>query len=180
MHLLVANVTTHGSDFALLALRLGLAAVFMAHGINHIIGGGKIAGTARWFDSLGMRPGILHAWVASLTEAGAGALLALGLLTPIAAAGVVGVMVVALITNHLKNGFFIFRPGEGYEYVVTLALMGIVIACAGPGSWSLDAHIASGRLLDLSGWPGLAIGAGGGIGGALALVGTCWRPKRSA
>jgi hypothetical protein len=38
-------------------------------------------------------------------------------------------MLVALITNHLKNGFFIFRPGEGYEYVLTLL---VVALCLGP------------------------------------------------
>ena len=79
----------------LLLLRLAVGFVFLAHGYNHIFGGGKIAGTGRWFDSLGMRPGILHAWIASLTELGAGALLMLGLLTPLAGAGVVGMMLVA-------------------------------------------------------------------------------------
>jgi putative oxidoreductase len=175
----LANVTPHATDLGLLLLRLGLGVVFLAHGINHIIGGGKIAGTGRWFDSLGMRPGILHAWVASLTEAGAGLLLALGLLTSLAGAGVVGVMVVALITNHIKNGFFIFRPGEGYEYVVTLLLLGIVIATAGPGAWSLDAHIASGKLLDLCGKTGLIISVAAGGGGGLALLAGFWRPKRT-
>ena len=126
---------------ALLIGRLALAGVFLAHGIRHIFGGGKIAGTARWFESLGMRPGIVHAWVASLTEVGAGALLILGLLTPVACAGVVGVMLVAWITNHLKNGFFIFRPGEGWEYVMTLTVVGILIGTLGPGDWSVDAHL---------------------------------------
>src|ERR1039458_2542347 len=107
-------VTEHSVDFALLVLRLTAGAVFLAHGINHVFGGGKIAGTGRWFESLGMRPGRMHAWTASLTEVGSGALLVAGLLTPMAAAGVVGVMLVAWITNHAKNGFFIFRPGEGY------------------------------------------------------------------
>ena len=69
-------------NVALLILRLGVAAVFLAHGIRHIFGGGKIAGTGRWFESLGVRPGIVHAWVASVTEVGAGALLLLGFLTP--------------------------------------------------------------------------------------------------
>ena len=55
-------------NLALLALRGGVGAVMLAHGINHIFGGGKIAGTARWFASLGMKPGILHAWLASITE----------------------------------------------------------------------------------------------------------------
>ena len=80
-----------------------------------------------------MKPGVLHAWLASLTELGAGTMLVLGLLTPLAAAGVVGVMLVALITNHIKNGFFIFRPGEGYEYVLTLCMVGLAIGALGAG-----------------------------------------------
>ncbi len=40
-------------NLALLVLRCGLGAVMLAHGINHIFGGGKIAGTGRWFQSLG-------------------------------------------------------------------------------------------------------------------------------
>jgi putative oxidoreductase len=103
------------ANLALLIFRLAVGGVFIAHGVNHIVGGGRIAGTARWFESLGMRPSWVHAWTASLTEIGAGALLVLGLLTPLAGAGVIGVMLVAWVTNHLKNGFFIFRPGEGWE-----------------------------------------------------------------
>ena len=125
-------------DLALLLLRLGVAAVMLAHGIRHVFGGGKIAGTARWFGSMGMRMPMLQAWLASLTEIGAGTLLVLGLLTPLAAAGVVGVMAVAWIANHFKNGFFIFNKGEGYEYVMTLLLCGVVLGSVGPGSWSLD------------------------------------------
>ena len=45
----------------------------------------------------------------------------LGLFTPLAAAAVVGTMVVALVANHAKNGFFIFRPGEGDEYVLMIS-----------------------------------------------------------
>ena len=48
-------------DLALLVLRCGVAAVMLAHGINHVFGGGRIAGTGRWFESLGMRPGRVHA-----------------------------------------------------------------------------------------------------------------------
>ena len=131
-------MTEHSIDLALLVLRVAAGAVFLAHGINHIFGGGKIKGTAGWFESLGMKPGYLHAWTASLTEIGAGGLLVLGLLTPVAAAGVIGVMLVAWITNHARNGFFIFRKGEGYEYVMTLTVVGLVIAILGPGNWSVD------------------------------------------
>jgi putative oxidoreductase len=166
-----------GSDAASLALlvfRIALGVVFLAHGWNHVFGGGKIAGTGRWFESLGMKPGVLHAWLASLTELGAGTMLVLGLLTPLAAAGVVGVMLVALITNHLKNGFFIFRPGEGYEYVLTLCMVGLAIGALGAGKFSIDDAID----LDWTGWTGLAIAGIAGGGGALLLLAVFWRrPK---
>ena len=109
-------------NFALLLLRCGVGAVMLAHGINHIRP--TIDGTAGWFASMGMKPGKLHAWLASLTEIGCGILLILGLLTPFAAAGIVGVMAVAWMINHRGNGFFIFRPGEGWEYVMTLGIVG--------------------------------------------------------
>ncbi|HZT66647.1 MAG TPA: DoxX family protein [Acidimicrobiales bacterium] len=164
------------TDLALLVLRLTLGIVFLAHGYNHIFGGGKIAGTGRWFDSLGMRPGLLHAWVASLTELGCGALLVLGLLTPLAAAGVIGVMVVAWITNHRNAGFFVFRrPTEGWEYVMTLTLIGFVAAILGSGAWGVDPHIGLQRLF---GWTGFWIALGAGVGGGLALLAVFWRPPR--
>ena len=161
------------ADLALLILRLAMAAVFFAHGYNHVFRGGKIAGTGRWFESLGMKPGVVHAWLASLTELGSGVLLAVGLLTPLAGAGVVGTMLVAWITNHRKNGFFIFRPGEGYEYVMTLTFAGAAIGMTGAGKWSLDYAL---DVFDPPGWEGFWIVALAGVGGAAALLATCWRP----
>jgi putative oxidoreductase len=137
------------ADVSLLVLRASLGTVFIAHGYNHIFGGGKIAGTARWFESLGMKPGLLHAWTASLTEVGSGKLLLLGLVTPLACAGVVGTMLVAWTTNHLRNGFFIFRPGEGYEYVMTQTLAAIGLAGVGSGKLTVDHAI---NWFDPPGW----------------------------
>lgn len=161
-------------SLVLLLWRIAVGVVFVAHGYNHIWGGGRIAGTARWFEGLGMRPGRLHAWTASLTELAAGALLVVGLLTPLAAAGVIGVMVVAWVTNHRSNGFFIFRPGEGYEYVMTLTFCGIALAGLGAGRYSLDHAVG---ILDPPGWWGVLL-AGVGVAGALVLLGVFWRPAR--
>ena len=159
--------------FALAALRGVLGVVFIAHGWNHIFGGGRIQGTGRWFASLGMRPAIVHAWVASLTELGSGCLLLLGAATPIACAGVIGTMVVAWATNHRTNGFFIFRPGEGYEYVLTLAVAGAALAGLGAGRWSVD-HLAG--WFDPPGLGGILSGVLLGAGGAAVLLVLCWRP----
>ena len=163
-----------GVSAGLLILRVMVGIVMLAHGYNHIFRGGKIKGTAGWFESLGMKPGILHAWLASLTELGAGVMLIVGFLTPLAAAGVVGVMLVALITNHIGNGFFIFRPGEGYEYVLTLAMVGLSIGAIGAGKFSVDHAID----LDWTGWTGLLIAGVAGGGGAALLLAVFWRPPK--
>lgn len=163
-------------DLALLAFRVGVGAVFVAHGYNHIFGGGKIAGTGRWFDALGMKPGLMHAWTASLTEVGSGVLLILGLATPLAAAGVIGTMLVAWITNHRTNGFFIFRPGEGYEYVMTLTFCGVALGGVGAGGWSLDRAV---HWFQPPGWIGLGVAVIAGAGGAVMLLVTFWRPMGS-
>ncbi|MCU1380018.1 MAG: putative rane protein [Acidimicrobiales bacterium] len=162
-------------NLALLAFRVAIGIVFLAHGINHIFRGGKIAGTGRWFESLGMRPGVVHAWMASLVEVGAGILLVLGLGMPLAGAGVMGTMLVAWITNHRKNGFFIFRPGEGYEYVMTLTFCGLALGTVGGGEWGLDHAIFEN---DLVGVTGLFVTLIGGVGGALLLLAAFWRPEK--
>jgi putative oxidoreductase len=161
-----------GVSAGVLLLRIVVGVVMLAHGYNHVFLGGRIAGTGRWFASLGMRPGELHAWLASVTELVAGALLVVGFLTPLAAAGVVGVMLVAWIINHRKNGFFIFRPGEGYEYVMTLCVCGIALGALGGGRYSID-HALD---LDWYGWSGLLTALLAGGGGALALLAVFWRP----
>ncbi|MGI8335542.1 DoxX family protein [Actinomadura scrupuli] len=160
------------ADIAAVVLRAAIGGTMIAHGWNHAFGGGRLPGTARWFESIGVRPGRVHAVVATLTELGAGSLLVLGLLNALAAAAVVGTMVVALVTNHLRNGFFIFRPGEGYEYVLMIILVSCALAALGPGRLSLD-HAAG---LGMTGWAGLLIAVAAGGGGAALLLVTSWRP----
>jgi putative oxidoreductase len=162
-------------DLALVAFRVTIGIVLLAHGYNHVLGGGRIAGTAKWFESLGMRLGRLHAWSASLTELVAGALLILGLAVPLAGAATIGVMLVAWLTNHRKNGFFIFRPGEGYEYVFVLTASGVVFAGLGGGRWSLD-HLIG---WELPSWAFLGFAALG-VAGALAQLALFWRPGATA
>jgi len=163
-------------NLAALVLRLVVGGTMMAHGWNHAFGGGRLPGTARWFESIGIRPGRVHALAATVTELGAGGLLILGLLTPLAAAGVVGTMLVALVANHARNGFFIFRPGEGYEYVLMITLVSGAIGALGAGDWSLD-HAAG---FSVTGWAGLAIAALAGAAGAALLLAACWRPRPAA
>jgi putative oxidoreductase len=162
-------------NLALLVLRLTLAIVMFAHGWAHLFSGGRIPGVASWFDSLGMRPGKLHAWLASLTEVGVAPLLALGLLTPVAMAATAGLLIVAWVTNHRDAGFFVYnRPTEGYEYVMSLVAMSFVGAVLGAGEWSLDRALDLDG--DLSGWVGAVIFLVVGVGGAAGLLLVFWRP----
>ena len=165
-------------DLVLLLLRVGVGFVMFAHGFNHAFRGGRIPGAGRWFASMGMRWGLLQGWLATLTELVSGPLLALGLLTPFGAAAVIGITFVAWAIHHRKNGFFIFRPGEGYEYVMVLGLAGLAIGVLGAGQWSLDEALNIRD--DLFGVRGLAIAAGLGLGGALALLAVAWRPPKPA
>lgn len=173
------NPDVDAINLGLLVIRVTLAVVMFAHGWNHLFGGGRIEGTAGWFESLGMRPGRLHAWTASLTELGVAPLLALGLLTPLACAGVIGVLTVAWVTNHRDAGFFVFkRPTEGWEYLMTLVLVALALALLGPGEWSLDDPL--GLVEDLAGWTGLLIAGLLGFGAAVLTLAVFWRPEAPA
>src|ERR1700742_1454523 len=119
------------ADVALLLMRVTIGVTMMLHGFNHWRGGGKIAGTARWFSGLGLRNGTLQAWLSVVTEIGAGLLLIVGLATPLACAAVISVMLVAGLLAHRRNGFFVFK--DGYEYVLLIAVVCLMLGATGPG-----------------------------------------------
>lgn len=163
-------------DVGLLIVRLAIGLTMAAHGYAKIFRGGRLPGTARWFDSIGMRPGRLHAPLAALTEIGGGIALAAGLLTPLAAAAIVAVMLVAAWTVHRGCGFFIV--GNGWEYNFILAISAVGLAVAGAGALSLDAAIGLGALG--RGWPGLLIVLAAGLGGGIAQLTLFFRPPARA
>ncbi|MQY27680.1 DoxX family protein [Nocardia aurantia] len=161
----------HVADVALFLIRVVVGITMIAHGVNHWIGSGKIAGTARWFGGLGLKQPVLQAWLSVLTEVGAGVLLIFGLLTSFAAAAVVSVMLVAGLLAHRPNGFFVFK--EGYEYVLVLAVVSVAIGILGPGWLSLD-HAAD---IEITGWAGGGIALLLGIAGTAGLLATFYRPQ---
>ena len=161
-------------DFALLVLRAALGLMLMAHGANKVKGGLDNAG--KWFSSMGMHRGGLQARLAAATELGCGLLLVLGLLTPFAAAGVIGVMTVAGIVAHRNNGFFVFRPGQGWEYVAIIAVAAFAVGTIGPGEWSIDHAIG----IDVDNWWGALVAGLLGIGSGVATLAVFWRPPVKA
>src|SRR6202789_2075410 len=160
-------------DVGLLILRLVLGLTLAAHGFNKFFGGGRIPGTAGWFESIGMRYGTFQAVVAATTEISAGLGLAAGLLTPIPAAGFVALMLVAAWTVHRHNGFFIVK--EGWEYNLVLAVTAVAIATTRPGRLSLGYQIF-GPPLFRPGWHGLFGSLLLGIGGAFGQLALFYRP----
>jgi putative oxidoreductase len=167
------NLTATQFDTIMLILRVIAGPTIFAHGYNKMFRGGTIPGTAGWFDSMGMKPnGKVHAYVASVNEMGCGLLILFGLLTPFAAAGVIGTMVVAGWTVHRK-AFFIVK--EGWEIVMVMGVLFWTIGAFGPGQWSLDHALGLSDTIN-DGLIGAAIAAGLGIGAGVLTLAACYRP----
>jgi len=163
-------------DIGLLVLRLVFGLFLVCHGYNKVFGGGGLKGTAGWFGSMGMKWPMWQARIAAATEVGAGLLFAAGLITPLAAAGMIGLMVVAIVTAHWKVGFFIFKPNQGWEYCASIAAVAFVVGLTGAGRWSLD-HAFD---IHVKGWLGGIIAAVVGVGGAVGQLALCYRPKAAS
>lgn len=156
-------------EIGLLLLRLAVGLTLAAHGTQKLFGwfgGPGLDGAGKGMETLGFLPGRRHAFMAGLTELGGGLLLALGLMTPVAASVVFAVMLVAGVSAHGTRGFFL--ANGGYEYTLVLGVSGLSIAFTGPGSLSLDALLG----LNLGGvlWGGAALLVGV-AGGAIQLGG---------
>jgi putative oxidoreductase len=163
-------------NLVLLMMRGFLGLMIFAHGFQKFFRGGKIAGTAGWFERIGMKPGRINAYAAATTELGVGVLLAVGFLTQFAAAGLIALMVVAIITVHRKNGFFNFRKGEGIEYNLCVAVMALATGTLGAGKYSLDhAWHPYHWSMTTSLWFTLALG----VGGAALQLALFYRPPQS-
>ena len=159
---------------ALIALRVVAGVVFLAHGVKHFINREK---TIRWTASIGFRSPPIQWFFMTFAEIAVGIGLLAGLLTSISVAGAIGILFVAFWTVHRHAGFWVSaRPDEGYEYVLTLAVVGVALALAGPGEWSLD-H-ALGIADDLDGVMGALVAAGGLVVGVLQLV-VFYRPSQA-
>jgi putative oxidoreductase len=150
-------------------LRALLGALFVGHGAQKVLGkfgGYGPDGTGQFFESLGLRPGKPLALAAGATEMGGGALLGVGLATPVAAAGLTSVMSTAAWTVHRPNGPWIDKGGYEYTAVITAALLAIV--ADGPGALSLDALRGRKRWGLGAGLAALAVG----VGASAALIAT--------
>jgi len=125
-------------DTGLLIVRIVFGVLLIGHGTQKLFGwfgGYGLEGTGGFFHSLGFRPGRAMAAVAGLSEAGGGLLLALGLLTPLAGAAIVGTLLVAA-SVHVEKG--LWGTNGGYELALVYGVLAAAVAVSGPGSASLD------------------------------------------
>lgn len=130
-------LSTPGHDVGLLLLRLVLGLTMAAHGTQKLFGwfgGGGVSGTGRFFTASGYPAGDTMAVVAGLTETLGGLGLALGLLTPLAGAAIVGTLINAIAVHGL--GAF-FAP-KGIEYELLLTVGAAALALTGPGRYAVD------------------------------------------
>ena len=156
-------------DEGLLIVRVVLGATIAAHGAQKLFGwfgGSGLAGTAGWLESMGFRPARLHASVNGLAEFGGGLSLAFGFLTPLGAAAVAGVMIVAIATVHWSNGFF--NTSGGYEFNLLIVAASIALASTGPGELSIDR--LAGWTLAGPAWGLAALGVSAAAGASVLLM----------
>jgi putative oxidoreductase len=120
----------------LLVLRVVVGVTFLLHGLDKL---GDLAGTEQLFVSLGIPAPALMAPFVAVTEAVGGVLLIAGLATPLVGTALAIDMLVALLTQHLGQGFFV-RDG-GIELTLLLGGASLGIALVGAGRFSVDASL---------------------------------------
>ncbi|AIG63613.1 membrane protein [Corynebacterium atypicum] len=127
-------------DLGLLAARIVLAIILIFHGW------GKVTGFSTYvenFAGMGVPLPSLSVGLAAAVELIGGALILIGLLTPLAGLAVFLVMLSAYFFAHMGNGVAV--DGGGFELVGAIAAAALALAAAGAGLYSVDAAIGSAR-----------------------------------
>ncbi|MFF9646581.1 DoxX family protein [Kitasatospora aureofaciens] len=162
-----ARPSVSAADFGLLLIRLTVGLVMAGHGSQKLFGlfgGHGLAATGKGFAALGYHPGWLYAIIGGGSEFLGGLGLALGLLTPLAAAALVGVMLNAVVTVTADHG--LWETHGGMEYNLCIMAVAVGIAAIGPGRLALDRRFRWGN----GGWEAAAVAlALGGLGAGVVL-----------
>ena len=163
-------------ELGLFLLHVVPGLLLMGHGSQKLfgwLGGHGPEGTGQFMDALGMRPGKRMAVAAGFNEFAGGALLALGLLLPLAAVLIASTMLVASLTAHRGKGLWV--TNNGFELPLLYGVVAVGLAFNGAGQWSLDHAIG----WDVAGlWWGLGALAAALIGG-LTVVGAARHSERA-
>lgn len=128
------------TDAGLLLLRMSLAIVFLAHSVYLKLMVFSLAGTAAFFESLGLPA--FSAYTVFAAEAVGGALLVLGLLTRPTAL-VLAIVSLGALWAHAGAGWLFSAEGGGWEYPAFLAATSMTLAIMGPGRFTARALFES-------------------------------------
>ncbi|MQU65307.1 DoxX family membrane protein [Pseudomonas sp. FSL R10-1350] len=143
MSKLIQTVLATRAGYGLTVLRVFVGIIFAAHGSQKLFGwfgGGGLAGTAQWMESIGLAPGTLMALLSGGTEFFGGLALIIGLLARPAALGLSFTLLVAIFSVHIHNG--LFMANNGYEFALALLGGTLAVLIEGAGKLSADRAIA--------------------------------------
>jgi putative oxidoreductase len=127
--------TTSGAAYGALLLRVSLGTMYLTHGVVLKWMGFGLAGTAQFFESLGL-PGAL-AYATVFAEAIGGVLLILGIQSRWVALALLPILLGALWV-HAGNGWVFSAPNGGWEYPLYLVVLSVVQALLGDGAHALS------------------------------------------
>lgn len=154
------------TDIGLLVIRLAVGLTFVAHGLQQSLGlwgGSGMVGWTGAMDHMGFRPAQYWALASTIVQVGGGIALAVGFLTPIAAASLVGIGLVIILKVHWQKGFWNSKGGFEFPLVLLAASIGMLLI--GPGGISIDGLLHFGLFTEAwVKWLGLILAVGGGIG----------------
>jgi uncharacterized membrane protein YphA (DoxX/SURF4 family) len=125
------NGSTSFKQYAIVLLRLALGAVFIAHGVDKLMG---MSGTIGFFGKVGIPAPGFFAWVVAIVETFGGLAVLIGFGTRVASALIACVMVVAILVVKLSQGFL-----GGWEFDFTLLMVALALVILGSGPWSVSA-----------------------------------------
>ena len=129
-------------DLGIFILRVVIGLLYIGHGAQKLFGwfGGKgVQATAKGYESLHLQPAKLWALLAGLAEFLGGAGLTLGILTPVAAALIIGAMLMAILKVHLPNG--LWNQNRGFEYPLVNLVVAAFLGLFGPGAYALERYL---------------------------------------
>ncbi|HSC36128.1 MAG TPA: DoxX family protein [Thermodesulfobacteriota bacterium] len=144
---MLSSIFRTSDDIGAFIARIALGIVMLPHGLQKLLGlfgGAGYSGTVEFFVSSGI-PAFVAILIIICESFGAIGLI-LGFLSRIAALGITIIMLGAIVTVHIQNGFFMnwagTAAGEGFEFHLLAVGLGLIVLIKGGGIWSVDRAIA--------------------------------------
>ena len=136
-----SNTSKYLSSISLLLARFAVANGFYEPAIQKW---GNIDNVSQWFGSMGIPFPLLNTYIAATTEILGVAFLTLGLFTRAISIPLIVIMIVAIFTVHIPNGFS--AGDNGFEIPLYYMIFLLIFLSHGAGKFSLDNLILKSKL----------------------------------